>query len=230
MMLMKRKILERLALEEKVETSEKMETEVIVYAKIDNFEGLHGADNTEEQFQLQGEFSNGIRCRVRRVTIDEQAKYYFTYKLPTQNKEGLEANIEHTAEVDKDFFDGFKSVAKTAVNKTRYKFDSRSVTMTINVDGEDKVIVLPNIQYEVDVYRDRNGEYIDWCKIDVEVDVILNFIKSNYPEYESMRLSVKTNHLPFQPVTPIMAQSANEEQRAFIDSLWDEKFNLNVET
>lgn len=226
---MKRKILERLALEEKVETSEKMETEVIVYAKIDNFEGLHGADSTEEQFQLQGEFSNGIRCRVRRVTIDEQAKYYFTYKLPTQNKEGLEANIEHTAEVDKDFFDGFKSIAKVAVNKTRYNFNSRSVTMTINVDGEDKVIVLPNIQYEVDVYRDRNGEYIDWCKIDVEVDVILNFIKSNYPEYESMRLSVKTNHLPFQPVTPIMAQSANEEQRAFIDSLWDEKFNLNVE-
>jgi hypothetical protein len=222
------KFMQRLALEDEAGQNKEMETEVIIYAKVGNFEGLHGADEIEEQYQLDGKFENGMRCRVRRTTVNEDNKYYFTFKVPTSNQEGMEANVEYTDEVSQEFFEGFKKVAASAVNKTRFVFHSKNVTLTAKVDGSDRTFVLPSIKYEVDVYRDSNGHYIEWCKIDVEIDNVLDYINKNLPEHKEVNLSVKINHLPFQPGDAIVTQAADEKQQAFIDSLWKTRYNQEV--
>lgn len=214
----------QLALED-TESVENNETEVIIYAEITDFEGLKEATRIEGHYQLNGEFSNGTRCRVRATTKGDEVNYTFTYKVPTSQQKGLEANKEYNIEVDKDFFSGFKAVADQAVNKTRYIFNSEKVELAFYIGEEKRIIEIPNIEYEVDVYYSKDNAVIAWCKIDVEVDGILDHISAKFPELEAIKLTIKISHLPFKPINPILTLSANDEQQKFIDQLWG-KFNL----
>jgi len=198
-----------------------METEVAIYSRVSNPEGLKECIRSEKQHQLEGQFSNGVKCRVRKVIVGDDQKCFFTYKL-----RGEEGNIdscrEFTVPVDEEFFEGFKKVAERNLVKTRYVFTSEKVTMKFYENGTESEVTIPNVSYEVDVYERADGSVCEWCKIDVEIDVILNYLKKEHPHLDGMQLNIKVSHLPFQPQDMILPQTATPEQQAKIDEIWKE--------
>lgn len=206
------------------DTTQKLETEIVIYSKVDNPQGLEECVSKEEHVQLETKFENGTRVRVRKTTKDSKVEYLLTFKVPTktENGTGLDANTEFTAEVDESFFNGFMGVASKKLVKTRYNFSSQNVVMSLQEGSEDKDIVIPNIEYEVDIYTKTDGTVSEWCKIDVEVDNIINYIHRNHKEVSDLKLNVKVSHLPFAPSGGILSFNATDEQRIKIDEIWKE--------
>lgn len=200
-----------------------METEVVMYAHIGDPAGLDQCTSKERHVQVEGTLSTGVRCRVRHVNKGGQDSYSFTYKLKTDAAEGgssVEASIEHTVPVDQPFFHDFVKAAERIILKTRYIFDSQRITMTLNKDEEEpQVIEIPNVQFEVDVF-DGQPEDGMWCKIDLEVDNILNFLKANYPQVQKMALTTTVTTLPFKPGNILLSHSADEAVKEKISELW----------
>lgn len=210
---------------EDIESTQKAETEVEIYAEVTQPEGLKECTRKELQYQLEAQFTNGMNCRVRHTVTDRnESKYVFTFKVKTKNPDGLEANREYNVDVDTDFFEGFKAVANRSLKKIRYVFHSENVEMTLVEHDEKKIITIPNIEYEVDVYEKKDGSSSRYCKIDIEVDNIIKFLKADYPQIDKFKLNIKISHLPFGPKNAILKFSATEEQHAFIDNLWKTEF------
>lgn len=215
--------LEKIALEDATPV-EQMETEVVVYAKIGEPDRLQECKSKEDHVQLETTFENGTRCRVRKVTKDGKNEYFFTFKVATKADNGtdIDANREFTVTVDESFFNGFMLVASRKLVKTRYNFASENVTLNLKEGEEDRAIVIPNIEYEVDVYTKEDGSISEWCKIDVEVDNIINYVNSNHKDLGGLKLNVKVSHLPFAPGSSILGTNATDEQRIKIDQIWEE--------
>lgn len=209
---------------EAADVKEQKETEVVVYAKVGEPARLEECASYEDHVQLETKFQNGTRCRVRKTTKDTKDAYHFTFKIPTvsDDKSGMESNQEVTVEVDEDFFKAFLQVAERKLVKRRYNFTSENVTLTVQDQGQDRDIVIPNIQYEVDIYTKEDGQVSEWCKIDVEVDNIITYIESNHKEIGDIKLMVKVSQLPFAPSSTILAMNATDEQRIKIDEIWKE--------
>lgn len=221
------KLMDAIALEEN-ETKENKESEVVIYAKIGDFQGLDKASKKVRHHQIESEFSNGQRCRVRKIEDDGKETYEYTYKLKINTEADMSVNKEFTVEVDKEFFDNFKYVGNKQVIKDRYIFNSENVEL-VYMDGEDrKTISIPNVMYEVDVYEKEDGSFSEYCKIDVEVDNIINFLNKEYPELKDIKLNIKISHLPFVPENPIL--STDESKKEFLSNLWDNEFNRKIVT
>lgn len=222
------KLFDRLAIATENNTSGKnKETEVAIYARIGDPNGLTQAANSEEHEQVEGFFKKGSKCRVRKITKNNTDTYVFTIKVKDQeNNSAASAVDEYNAEVDKAFFDGFKLAGgEKFVLKTRYVFNSENVELTFEQEGEKQNIVIPNILYEIDVYKKPDGNVSEWCKIDVEVDNILAYLDKEHPNIKNVKLNIKINHLPFKPEKAILASTQDEEQKAFLGNLWDNEFN-----
>lgn len=209
------------------EARQNKETEVAIYAKIGNPNGFVDANSKEQHEQIEGKFAKGPNCRVRKTTKDDNDSYVFTFKVKGESvEETVTANKEFNVEVDNDFFEAFKtSVAEKFVLKTRYIFNSENVELTFVQNDEKKNITIPNIIYEVDVYKKPDGSLSEWCKIDVEVDTILNFLDKEYPELKDVKLNIKISQLPFRPEEAIIGSTEDEDKKAFLSNLWDNEFN-----
>lgn len=205
--------------------ADKMETEVVVYAKIGNFQGFQKASNAMSHVQVEGSFKSGARCRVRKIIEGDVVSHELTMKIKSQAGGIVEANEEYTTPINADFFEAFRKVAEKSVVKNRYVFLSEKVELKFDQDGQVQTVVVPNIKYEVDVYQKKDGQPSEWCKIDVEIDSVLKFLNENHPELKGMTLKIKVSHLPFEPSGSILVSAATEEQHAFMSDLWDNEFN-----
>lgn len=200
-------------------SKETIETEVAFYCLIGNPEGLKEATHIEKHHQLECRFETGSSSRVRKTTDEKGERYVFTIKIKTEGGENSPV-IERNKTVDKDFFDDYRLVAKRELDKTRYIFDSKNVTMLFTTDGEEHEVTIPNIQYEVDVYKKEDGTDSQYCKIDIEVDNIVNFINTNHPQIKNFNLRVKLSHLPFEPKDPIRSEDPSKKDK--MDKIWKE--------
>lgn len=210
-------------------TKQSNETEIVVYAKIDNVEGLSKASSKEDHYQLEARFESGSKSRLRQVTIDDNKEYLLTIKVKNTPKEDdkeelVSESVEYTTVVDALFLKGYEQIASSSINKTRYIFISKDTALEYTKDDEKVTVTIPEIKYEVDVFKDSEGNDTEWCKIDVEVDNILNYLKVHHPELDEIDFIVRIAHLPFHPVKPIVMSSATDEQKEFIDNLWKTKF------
>lgn len=207
-----------------VKVEQKLETEIVIYSKVSQPARLDECQSKEDHVQLETTFANGIRCRVRKITKEGKSEFLFTFKVPTKQTNGteFEANVEHTVSVDEAFFNGFMSVATRKLVKTRYNFASTNVSLTLKVGEEDKTIVIPNIEYEVDIYTKEDGSVSEWCKIDVEIDNIVNYIQANHKEVGEMNLNIKVSQLPFAPTDSILSFNTTDANRIKIDDIWKE--------
>lgn len=211
--------------------SQSLETEVVLYARIGNPDGLKQAVREEKHVQLETEFTNGTRARVRKVESGQGVQYFFTFKLKDrqdQDDQVIESSRERTTEVDEGFFQDFYKVAYREVKKTRYVFNSNSVTLTLKKSADDteaEKIALPAVEFEVDLFDGQptdgaiSGGQI-WCKIDVEVDNILAYLKVNRPELKDVNLHLGVSNLPFSPQSIIQATTENAQEREQITELW----------
>lgn len=200
------------------------EREIIIYAKIGSVEGLKLATSSETQQQYETRYENGVPCRIRTVNGKDPI---YTYKIKQDDKSGLANNKEYHVAVDKDFFEGFKdSVATHWLNKQRLIFERSNVTMPAEVDGVLKTIQLPSVDYEVDVYFKSDGTMSPWCKIELEIDRLQEAVR----EYTENKVHIKLNvsGLAFMPQDVILMAIATEEQKAFVNRLWEEEFRLPI--
>jgi len=202
------------------------EIEVAIYAHITNPEGLKQASEVIEQEQIESEFMNGVRCRVRKEIRNTETSYTFTYKVKKGGDKALQNNTEYNIAIDQDFFEGFRNVAKKRLKKSRYVFHSKSVEMKlVKEDGSTTVIVLPNLTYEVDVYKKKDGTESEWCKIDVELDNILPLINEK-SEGKPVRVILKVSHLPFKPEKSMLGSSQVSAEKELMGKIWDNEWNL----
>lgn len=213
-----------IAVEEEMIGSQ-IETEIAFYAKIGNFDGLDQAERKEHQIQMGSLFQKeGCKSRVRSVLVlgeeNDKPNYYFTIKSKREN-ENADVSLEHTTEVNEEFFVGFKDVADNYMDKIRYIFRSSGVQLQTE---DQEPTELPEVLYEVDVYKKPDGEFSQWCKIDVELNDIINHLKEHHSNLNELNLTIRLKHLPFEPQDIIIGSGNDEETKSFVKKLWDEEF------
>ena len=201
------------------------ETEIVIYAKIGNSAGLNKADSIINQIQCGAKFIDGNRCRTRDTIVDNISKKEYTIKIEENTDSSIKTDTEFTVPVDDKFFEGFKRIADTIIHKTRYIFESSTVRLCYTKDGDKIDEVIGNIKYEVDVFFNKDETTSEWCKIDVEIDSILEHINRNHKEVEDINFTIKISHLPFNPMEAILYVDATGEQKDFIANLWDHVWN-----
>lgn len=203
------------------ETTVEEETEATVYALIGNVDGLAKADYKELHNQAETKLNDESKIRVRKTTRDGIVKFEQTIKDKVSSTALAKTVTETTCVIPEGMFNTFfKSADKKSV-KTRYVFkDEKSIA---RVEGKEEVIILPGLKYEVDVFTNKEGKESTWCKIDIELDSTLAFLKENHPDIEA-KIIFDISRLPFNPQQPFEKRTANAEQLSLIDGLYDTEF------
>lgn len=201
------------------------ETELTFYAKIGNFQGLEQAVSSEVQAQFSytlpaKEGMPESRVRVRSTAKDGVIQYEETIKSPIENKETKTFGCdEHTTIINEEYFEAWKKTYPcSGVDKIRYVFLSKEVELDV---GDGKIVKLPEIKYEVDVFLNRQGQRSAWCKIDIEIDKLLDTLKEQHAEVKQFDTVVKLSSLPFNPQHAFSGKSEKEEERQAVDHFWD---------
>jgi hypothetical protein len=141
------------AVAQEAASTEMLEIEHLFYGKIADFEDLKKADYWEDQEQwtiIPKETNNG-NIRVRKTVTGERTAYELTCKVKKD-----EGKLETEIEVDSHIFESFKTISPSGMLKRRFVFKIEC--------GVGKCL-----KWELDVFIKPNGEYHEWCKIDLEV-------------------------------------------------------------
>lgn len=197
------------------------ETEAIFYAKIGNPEGLATAERKIKQVQMECTIDENRRQRVRYEQEGSNPPVYtYTTKVFKNTNEDLKECLEHDTIVSKEFCDTFEPIADRMVAKTRYVFPAKDTTITLP-DGQE--IALPDVNFEVDVYKVANGTGTSsYCRVEVELQEIFAKLEEAMPDYDKANFNISLKDLPFEPSDYFNAEQATDEQKAIIDSLWRE--------
>lgn len=200
------------------------ETELVIFCKVGNFNGLKEAIRAEEQEQLELPIPGKGTVRVRKTTDKDGTRFEACVK--TQKKqEGIADVCEETEVlVTSQYMETFRALADNLKLKTRYVFDgTKSI---LNCDGED--ISLPPVKYEVDVFKRFDGKISDWCKIDIELDDFMKALNSlKELKGKDINLIVKVTHLPFKPQNAFISGACTDEEKNIMKKLWDTEFTQN---
>lgn len=206
------------------------EIELVIYAKISNPSGLELAVDKIHQREIIGELlvSRDEKPQRWRIRETQDSSYIFTTKKRVAGQEGLNSFIETNCPVDKNLWEALKPMAQKAHDKHRYVFIAKDVSLAYtNSDFKDKrEVKIPSLKYEVDVYIPPSGEEPVWCKIDIELQDALEYLKNNYPEIEKANVNIGISHLPFKPTDAILANDPDPTKQKFLGVIWDTQFNL----
>ena len=209
------------------------ETEIVIYAKIGNEEGLKQAFKTIDQEQAQVHAPNGrIRVSMERDTsIKNDWVYTLTTKHKVNNVTGIASNKETTKLIDDEIYSMFKSVADVFQRKTRYVFKVENVKVqTSNMSGQ---IYVEELFFEVDRFYtekpDGTIEFSEWVKIDIEIDNLIAALKEDsYPDSLNMEIKVALSQLPFAPTSAFMEEPDNPKTKELIGAIFDNLFNRKI--
>lgn len=217
------KLLQGVALEDEGVQSED-EQEIVIYAKIGNPEGLKSASHLESQVQGQLKSPTKGSIRVRKTTDGDAVSYVETIKLPAASSGIAASNKEVSKTIEQEFYSAFMQLTDVHMDKDRFTFVSESVTVSIKTKTGDVSITLPSLKYEVDVFKNDEGGYHEWCKIDVEVQNALAYLKEHHPELGGTHFIMKISHLPFEPKEAFIWDKTDENQKQLLDKLFSEQF------
>lgn len=216
-------------------------SEIVIYAEIGDVDGFKQAYRKEYHLQLESSVTNKKgRMRARYTKLGTKQRYELTMKrsesIEPDTPGIVKVAIENTVRTDEDFFQGFRHLADHALLKTRYVFHSKEIELKVKHKGnpDPKHYIIPNVEYEVDVFMDKEGKMSPICKIDVEVDVIYNYLTNNHPELKDARLSlmIKVSHLPFKPknVEMVLIDADKEKYDAFWQSVRLDALTTDIES
>lgn len=205
------------------------EREITIYARVGDPDGLNQADAVEQHEQwevrlpLIGE--NGVerrqrvrRQRVRETISDGVSRFDETIKIDIEGETAVQSTIEVATPIEAKYFEIWKRhFGERGVLKTRYTFHAKKVS--VNVGGKETEI--PDIKYEVDIFRTETGERSRWCKIDVEIDSLLDFLDRKGISFDDVEMVIKVTHLPFKPEQCFLHGDGNEQHDQSVQKFWD---------
>lgn len=196
------------------------ENEITVYASIGNKDGLEQNDGVEKHKDYIAKFAKeGCKARVRVATKGGVTTNYLTLKI--KSKEELHSAIassqEYTIEVDDAFVEAFALIAEEPLVKTRYVFNSKTIEIKYKLGDDIKTVVVPKVLYEIDVFKGQP----DMCKIDIEIDNILNAINASEFKDTPVNIVAKVSHLPFKP-TNVFSEDTDPDK---VVEFWDKVKN-----
>jgi len=209
----------------------KPETELVVYCRISYFEGLKEAVKKErhDQYEIKSsqEISGNKGCvRVRKTTDSDGIKYVLTNKVRTEN-DNLSVAEEFNLDITEEQFEMFTKIAPSKTIKDRFIFLVKNVS--INKFGDESVqIEVPELKFEVDVFPKEDGGYHEWCKIDIEIDPLLEVINKTGNDIEEFNLNIKVNHLPFKPLESFVGSEATDEEKKILDNFYQNIFKVKL--
>lgn len=197
------------------------EDEVVFYCRIGDPEQLSKAQSKEAQEQWEIKTKHG-RVRVRKSTKpDLEPVYELTFKKK-DNVAGVSGGIEQNFVIDETMFESFKVLAEAGMVKDRYNFQVSTITIQTSEGLKD--IEVPDMMYEVDAFKKIEGGYHEWCKIDLEVNPLIDEIEKNHPEIKDFSLIVKTINLPFKPLDVVLDYGDDQIVKDQIIKLYDDYF------
>lgn len=204
-----------------MESVTEREDEVVIYVKINDFEGLKKAQSKEshEQWQVKAPFGT---IRVRKTSTGDLEPQYSMAIKTRDNNAGIQGGTETPVNITQDVFEAFKQIADNGMIKDRYCFAPTKTT--IKDDSGKKNIADSELIYEVDVYPDGNGGYHPYAKIDVEINGLLDKAKETSPNVTTANLTISVSDLPFKPSEPIVGNTDNPEEKVKITRLYDQYF------
>lgn len=204
------------------------EREITIYARVGDPDGFRMADSTEQheqwEFTLPAEEGQPKRrIRVRETIKDGESEYEETFKVDIAGETAVQSTVEESTEIDDSYFRAWKQhLGQRGVLKTRHTFYAKKVLVKL----EGREIEIPDIKYEVDVFRKSDGSRSRWCKIDVEIDNLLEFLDRKGVSFDDVEMVVKVTHLPFKPEQCFLNGDGKSEHEEAIKNFW-EAFQIN---
>lgn len=194
------------------------ETEIVMYARITDFEGLKKASSkqSQEQWQVNGPFG---KIRVRNEAHEGVDG---TYTMTIKSKDSMLGGPETGMGIDQTVFSAFKVISDNGMIKDRYKFPAQRVMMR-DSSGRHNVPI-PDLVFEVDVFKKPDGTYHEWCKIDLEIDSILEAVKNINGSITTADLSINVSDLPFRPMEVMDNTMKDQAVRDKITQLYETVF------
>ncbi len=205
------------------------ETEITVYAKLDDPQSLNEAELIEDHIQLEQTLLSGARIRVRKITPIKGGpenggdRYEITMKEKLPDDGGIPSSNETTQETDENFYNHFAEVAERGIVKRRFVFMGRAPV----VRGAEEELVLPAVKYEVDLFTNpKTKQKVPYIKIDIEIDQILDVLKEKGIDITGVRQSFNLKNLPFIAEDMFSPKNATPEQKQLLDNLWENEIVL----
>jgi len=198
---------------------ESVETELAFYARC-NSEDLGENAGVELHEQLEAEFKNGTRARCRMTKgANGSKKYVQTMKIPRATEHGITSVVEHSVDIDYDFFEAFRHAAHRCIKKARVRYPTKKVQITTRVEGQNRIVEGPELFFEVDIFKDKTGKAYEWVKIDLELDALLAFIDREFPN-ASVEFDVDLVNIPLE-LTDIFS-AKDPEKKDILSKLWED--------
>lgn len=205
---------------EPVQPAKTKEQEFCCYAKISNPAGLDQAQDKEDQEQAEIKIDKRRKIRVRKTTKAGQAAVYeITSKVATANKDAAQLVIEQTQPISPQAYELFKNICPSYNRKTRYFFKVEKASVVAK--GVETVLQDLELVYEVDVFHNETNKESTWCKIDLEVQDLVDKLKELDLLDGEYKLNVKLSSLPFAPSSILIDTEENSEK---IAQLWKNEF------
>ncbi len=213
----------KIAMEDGNNKNTSQETEVVIYAKITNPDGLAQAVHIEQHEQAQIKSAKGS-VRIRKIIVEGKEPVYEMTSKEKQKAQGVQSNIETTERINEKVYNLFMAVCDTFMSKTRYVFKAETIR---GKKGDlEFEIKAKDMNFEVDVFRNPKGKVSEWCKIDLEVDKLKDILEANDLTVEQIKLVARIGQLPFSPNNVVIEDGTNDDpdKRALITELYSSEF------
>ena len=199
------------------------ETEVVIYAKITNPEGLSQANKIEQHEQAQVKTKKGS-IRVRKITEQGKDPVFELTAKEKKNDSNVQSSIEITKRITEDIYNMFMTVCENFMSKTRYTFKVEN--LRVKVKDLEASISAKDMNWEVDVFTNPKGQVSQWCKIDLEVQNLKKLLEENNLEVGDIKLIASIGKLPFAPNNVVIDDKSQDDpdKRALITALYETEF------
>lgn len=195
-----------------------VEKEITVYALVGDFAGFKSADSVSNIQELSTRIPGRGKYRSRKITDGNGTSFIANVK-----SEGIggvvKTSLDEDAAVTAAYFEATRIVADRLSIRDRFVFNGSTASFVIN----GKEILVPPIDFQVDVFHRFDGRECEWVKIDIEIDALLDALRSVSKEAQPMDITIKVSHLPFKPQRAFIASPENTtEELALISGIWND--------
>ena len=198
------------------------ETEIVLYARIDGFDNLKLAQKKEshEQWTVSAPYG---KIRVRKTTLPELAPTFEVTVKTRDSKMGISDGNEDNLPCEEGFFESFKAIASDGMIKDRFEFKASRVSVKTE-SGEQNIDASDDVVFEVDLFKNADGSYCEYVKIDIEVHKLIERLSEKGINSTDADFDIDIRNLPLKLSEVIRGDDKSESARARIKELYSKYF------